>query len=74
MLQKQVISEIDYHRAQRITEILYHMDLITFEEYEKITKRNRCTFSPILVELLPKPTKETKLTVSDNNAELRETI
>ncbi len=74
MLQKQVISEIDYHRAQRITEILYHMDLITFEEYEKITKQNRCTFSPILVELLPKPTKETKLTVSDNNIELRETI
>lgn len=74
MLQKQVISEIDYHRAQRITEILYHMDLITFEEYEKITKQNRCTFSPILVELLPKPTKETKLTVSDNNVELRETI
>ena len=74
MLQKQVISEIDYHRAQRITEIFYHMDLITFEEYEKITKQNRCTFSPILVELLPKTTKGTKLTVSDNNAELRETI
>ena len=74
MLQKQVISEIDYHRAQRITEILYHMDLITFEEYEKITKQNRCTFSPILVELLPTPTKETKLTVSDNNVELRDAI
>lgn len=74
MLQKQVINELDYHRAQRITEMLYHMNLITFEEYEKITKQNRYTFSPILVELLPNPTKETKLTVSDNNVELRDAI
>lgn len=74
MLQKQVINELDYHRAQRITEMLYHMNLITFEEYEKITKQNRCAFSPVLVELLPNPTKETKLTVSDNNVELRDAI
>ena len=62
MLQKQVINEIDYHRAQRITDMLYHMNLITFEEFEKITKQNRCAFCPVLVELLPKPTKENTLT------------
>ena len=74
MLQKQVINELDYHRAQRITEMLYHMNLITFEEYEKITKQNRCTFSPVLVELLPKLDKKSSLTDSDNNVELREMI
>ena len=74
MLQKQVINELDYHRAQRITEMLYHMNLITFEEFEKITKQNRCAFSPVLVELLPKLDKKSSLTDSDNNVELRETI
>ena len=74
MLQKQVINELDYHRAQRITEMLYHMNLITFEGYEKITKQNRCTFSPVLVELLPKLDKKSSLTDSDNNVELREMI
>lgn len=74
MLQKQVINEIDYHRAQRITEMLYHMNLITFEEYDKITKENRCAFSPVLVELLPKLDKKSSLTDSDNNVELRNAI
>lgn len=55
MQQSQVINEIDYHRAQKITEMLYHMNLITFEEYERITHENRCTFIPVLVELLPAP-------------------
>ena len=74
MLQKQVINELDYHRAQRITEMLYHMNLITFEEYDKITKENRCAFSPVLVELLPKPDKKSTLTDSYNSVELRNAI
>ena len=71
MLQKQVISEIDYHRAQRITEMLYHMNLITFEEFDKITKQNRCAFSPVLVELLPTPAQQSLLPDFDNIVELR---
>ena len=71
MLQKQVINELDYHRAQRITEMLYHMNLITFEEYEKITKQNRCTFSPVLVEWLPTPAQQSLLPDFDNIVELR---
>lgn len=57
MEQKQVIDELNYHRAQKITEMLYQKELITFEEYEKLTLKNREVFSPVLVELLPKPQK-----------------
>ena len=74
MQQSQVINEIDYHRAQKITEMLYHMNLITFEEYERITRENRCTFTPVLVELLPAPTKKCMSTDSENSDAWREAV
>ena len=46
MEQKQVIDELNYHSAQKVTEMLYEMDLITFDEYERLTQKNRDTFSP----------------------------
>lgn len=58
MEQKQVIDELNYHSAQKVTEMLYEMDLITFDEYERLTQKNRDTFSPVLAELLPKPKKK----------------
>lgn len=59
MEQKQVIDELNYHRAQTITELLYRRNLITFEEYDRLTLMNRDTFSPVMAELLPKPQKKT---------------
>ena len=54
MEQNQVIDEINYYKAQAITELLYARGMITFDEYDKLTELNRQTFSPLYVDLLPK--------------------
>ena len=52
-LQK-IIDEVNYHKAQAITESLYKSGLISFDEYDKLTQLNRQSFSPLFVDLLPK--------------------
>ena len=74
MEQKQVIDELNYHRAQTITELLYHKDLITFEEYDRLTRQNREAFSPVFVELLPKPKKKAPVVVSPETDDCGEII
>lgn len=54
MEQTKLIDELNYHRAQKITEKLYRAGLIYFDEYDKLTQINRRTFSPLFVDLLPK--------------------
>ena len=54
MDQQDIINEINYYRAQKITKQLYAAGLISFVEYDKLTALNRKTFSPFLVDLLPK--------------------
>jgi hypothetical protein len=54
MDQQDIINEINYYRAQKLTEQLYAEGMISFVEYDKITALNRRTFSPFLVDLLPK--------------------
>ena len=54
MDQQDLINEINYYRAQKITEQLYAAGMITFDEYDKLTALNRKTLSPFLVDLLPK--------------------
>ena len=54
MDQQDLINEINYYRAQKITEQLYAAGMISFDEYDKFTALNRKTFSPFLVDLLPK--------------------
>ena len=54
MDQQDIINEINYYRAQKITEKLYASGMISFDEYDKITAFNRQSFSPFLVDLLPK--------------------
>ena len=54
MDQQDIINEINYYRAQKITEQLYASGMISFVEYDKLTSLNRKTFSPFLVDLLPK--------------------
>ena len=54
MDQQDIINEINYYRAQKLTEQLYAEGMISFDEYDKLTALNRKTFSPFLVDLLPK--------------------
>ena len=54
MDQQDIINEINYYRAQKITEQLYAASMISFDEYDKLTALNRKTFSPIYADLLPK--------------------
>ena len=54
MDQQDIINEINYYRAQKITEQLYAAGMISFGEYDKITALNRQSFSPLYADLLPK--------------------
>lgn len=45
MEQQQIMDELNYHRAQKITETLYRSGLISFDEYDKLTQKNRRSFS-----------------------------
>ena len=54
MEQHKIIDELDYYKAQALTELLYARDMITFDEYDKLTDLNRETFSPLYADLLPK--------------------
>ena len=54
MEQQKLMDDLNYHRAQKLTDPIYHFGLISFEEYDKLTLKNRHSFSPIYVDLLPK--------------------
>ncbi len=54
MEQQKIIDEINYYKAQAITELLYARGMITFDEYDKLTDLNRRSFSPLYADLLPK--------------------
>ena len=54
MEQQKIIDEINYFKAQSITELLYQQGLISFVEYDILTELNRHTFSPLYADLLPK--------------------
>lgn len=54
MEQQKIIDEVNYHKAQKLTESLYKSGLISFDEYDKLTQLNRQSFSPLFVDLLPK--------------------
>ena len=55
MDQQKIMDEIEYYKAQTITELLYASGKITFDEYDKLTALNRKTFSTLFADLLPKP-------------------
>ena len=54
MEQQKIIDEINYHKAQAITELLYASGMITVVEYDKLSELNRRSFSPLYADLLPK--------------------
>ena len=54
MEQQKIIDEINYFKAQSITDLVYQQNLISFVEYDKLTELNRQTFSPLFADLFPK--------------------
>lgn len=54
MEQQKIIYEINYFKAQSITDLLYQQNLISFVEYDKLMELNRQTFSPLFADLFPK--------------------
>lgn len=61
MEQQKIIDELDYFRAQAITELLYTQRLISFVEYDKLTELNRQTFSPLYSDLFPKTLEKSSI-------------
>ena len=53
MEQQKIIDELNYYKAQALTELLYARDMITFDEYDKLTDLNRQTFSPLYAARKP---------------------
>jgi len=45
--------EYDYYRSLKLLQKMLNAGLITQEEFEKIDRRNRQSFSPFGVELMP---------------------
>lgn len=54
MDQQKIMNEVNYYKAQKITELLYEKGLISFVEYDKLTELNRRSFSPLYADLFPK--------------------
>ncbi len=61
MEQQKIIDEINYHKAQAITGLLYTQGLIAFVEYDKLTELNRQTFSPLYSDLFPKTLEKSSI-------------
>lgn len=49
-------QEYDYYMAQKLLKKLREVDLISEGEFNKITAKNRQTFSPYLAEIMPEMT------------------
>ena len=50
---EQFQKDIDYYRAQIITKALLDTELISLEEYHKLSELNAKSFSPFLVDIFP---------------------
>lgn len=49
-------QEYDYYMAQKLLEKMLGTGLISVDEFNKITAKNRQIFSPFLSEIMPKMT------------------
>lgn len=52
--QKQLMDDCQYLMAQIMTESLLESGLISRDEFNRITKKNRESFMPYLSEIMPK--------------------
>lgn len=53
MTEEQMRNDYYYCLAQKIIKTMLDKGLITDDEWSKITEKNRQTFSPYLVEIMP---------------------
>ncbi len=53
MTEEQLCGDYKYCMAQKMTKALLDKGLISVDEFNKISKRNRKTFSPYLAEIMP---------------------
>jgi len=53
---QQVQQDYDYFMAQETANMLLSAGLISLVEFNRLTKINRDTFSPMLAEIMPKIT------------------
>ena len=58
------MNELNFYKAQALIELLYARDMITFDEYDKLTDLNRQTFSPLYADLLPKSLENHQIRVN----------
>lgn len=53
MTEDQLCGDYKYCMAQKIIKEMLNKGLISVDEFNKITERNRQTFSPYLAEIMP---------------------
>ena len=53
MTAEQLCDDYKYCMAQKIIKEMLDKDLISVDEFNKISERNRQTFSPYLAEIMP---------------------
>jgi hypothetical protein len=53
MTEEQLCGDYKYCIAQKMTKALLDKGLISVDEFNKISERNRQTFSPYLAEIMP---------------------
>ena len=49
---EQLQREVNYHKAQRISEKMLDLGLLTEEQFQKLTQLNRETFKPFLAGVM----------------------
>lgn len=52
MTEEQMCKDYNYYLAQKIIKLMLDKGLITNDEFNKITEKNRQTFSPYLVDIM----------------------
>lgn len=51
--QEEIDCDVNYYKAQKVSKAMLELGLISLSEFNKLTRINRDTFSPFLVELMP---------------------
>ena len=53
MTNEQLAGEYSYYIVQKLLKKALSEKLITVDEFNKITEKNRLSFSPVLAEIMP---------------------
>ncbi len=51
--QTNIEHDYDYFQAQKVVENMLELGLISLSEFNKLSQKNRDTFSPFWVEIMP---------------------